>query len=83
MATVVLDERTVDELQAQAAASGLTVNAYVKLLLAAKIPGGGQGNQGQQGGNPSFHIKTQEEAAEAYLKKHGEWPQWDPKKRRS
>ena len=33
MATVVLDEHTVDELQAQAAASGMTVDGYVKLLL--------------------------------------------------
>jgi hypothetical protein len=33
MATVVLDEHTVNELRAQAAASGMTVDAYVKLLL--------------------------------------------------
>jgi hypothetical protein len=33
MATVILDEHTVDELQAQAAASGMSVDAYVKLLL--------------------------------------------------
>jgi hypothetical protein len=33
MATVVLDEHTVDELQVQAAASGMTVDAYMKLLL--------------------------------------------------
>ncbi len=34
MATVVVDENTRDELQAQAAASGMTIDAYVKLLLA-------------------------------------------------
>jgi hypothetical protein len=33
MAAVVLDEHTVDKLHAQAAASGMTVDAYVKLLL--------------------------------------------------
>ncbi len=33
MATVVLDEETADELHAQAAASGMTVDEYVKLLL--------------------------------------------------
>ena len=33
MATVVLDEHTVYELQAQAAVSGMTVDAYVTLLL--------------------------------------------------
>ena len=33
MAIVSLDEHTVDELQAQAAASGMTVDAYVKILL--------------------------------------------------
>ena len=34
MTSVMLDEHTVDELQAQAAASGMTVDAYVTLLLA-------------------------------------------------
>ena len=34
MTSVMLDEHTVDELQAQAAASGMAVDAYVKLLLA-------------------------------------------------
>jgi hypothetical protein len=34
VATVVLNENTVAKLQAQAAASGMTVDAYVKLLLA-------------------------------------------------
>ncbi|MGO9112198.1 MAG: hypothetical protein ACLP9L_23470 [Thermoguttaceae bacterium] len=34
MATVLLDQHTVDELEAQAAANGMTVDAYVKLLLA-------------------------------------------------
>jgi hypothetical protein len=42
MATVSLDEHTADELQAQAAASGMTVDAYVKVLLtgaaAASVP---------------------------------------------
>ena len=38
MATVVLDENTVDELRAAAAASGMTVDAYVKLLLAGGAP---------------------------------------------
>ena len=34
MASVILDENTVDELRTAAAASGMTVDAYVKLLLA-------------------------------------------------
>ena len=34
MATVVLDEHTAEELHAAAAASGMTVDAYVKSLLA-------------------------------------------------
>ena len=34
MASVTLDEHTVDELRTAAAASGMTVDAYVKLLLA-------------------------------------------------
>jgi len=34
MASVILDENTVGELRAAAAASGMTVDAYVKLLLA-------------------------------------------------
>jgi hypothetical protein len=42
MATLSLDEHTVDELQAHAAASGMTVDAYVKVLLrgaaAASVP---------------------------------------------
>ena len=33
MTSVMLDEHTIDELQAQAAASGMTVDAYVKVLL--------------------------------------------------
>jgi len=33
MTSVMLDEHTVDELQAQAAASGMTVDAYIMLLL--------------------------------------------------
>ncbi len=35
MASVVLNDRTVDELEARAAASGMTVDEYVKLLLGA------------------------------------------------
>lgn len=35
MASVVLNDRTVDELEARARASGMTVDEYVKLLLGA------------------------------------------------
>jgi hypothetical protein len=38
MATVVLDEQTADELQMRAAASGMTVDAYVKSLLTETAP---------------------------------------------
>ena len=46
MTSVMLDEHTIDELQAQAAASGMTVDAYVKVLLREGATAPSRGSRG-------------------------------------
>ena len=56
MTNVMLDDHTVDELQAQAAASGMTVDAYVKVLL--------------KGGGTTSHPRLSWNEVESLLDQH-------------